>query len=857
MKRERRVSVGLSCVALVVLLASPVFAGRVLQILYVDARAPGANTGSSWENAFRCLQNALPAALGSGAEIRVAQGVYKPDRQAAVSRFGIEVRASGDRNGAFQLPLGATIKGGYAGYGTPNPDARDVEAYPSILSGDLAGNDTELKDLQPQSLREYALDPAKAENSYSVITVASADSRTTLDGFTITGGYADSSVYTRYPMGVYPYPNRGKDGAGVYISSGGATFIHCRFHRNVTLSSQGAGAGGAAVAVSSYGSPIFQECEFTENIAYADGATSYGAAIMNYSGSPALIDCTFRNNMAAGLDGQCWGGAIANFGGSLQATGCSFTGNMAMKSRGGAVYNNSMENPTFSGCTFEGNSADFGGGMYNSDGSSLTLTGCTFFKNEATGQGHGGAIFNGADSSPAVTGCRFIGNTAASDGGAISGAGSPRLANCLFSGNTARQGAGVFADVKAGLILSNSTFAMNHATEHGGALYGHQSTAAVTNCILWGDTPEEIFLLAGTADVRYSDVQDGWTGLSNVDSDPRLRDSLGADRVSGTLDDDLRLSLGSPAIDTGSSTATTLVTTTDLDGKQRVTNGHIDMGAYEFHGPYYYYVDALHGSDSNGGWSPREAFATIQKGINAAKNGYSVMVLPALYTQGIDFRGKAINVLGMGGAPVIETPRDYAVSFYSAEQPTSVLKNFVIRNSDVGIFMAGGSPTICNVTLAGNEFGIAAYAGANPSITNCILWGNTDGDLFGCTTRFSCVQQGSEGEGNISDDPLFADFAGGDYHLLSERGRYVAAYKLWSFDTQTSPCIDAGDPSLDMGAERMPNGGRIDMGAFGGTPEASMSDWPLAGDINRDGVVNFADLALLCQDWLKKLPGSQ
>lgn len=856
MRRQRRASPGLSCMALVMLLAGPALADRVLQTLYVDARAPGANNGASWENAFRCLQNALTAATGSGTEIRVAQGVYKPDSQTVVNRFGTEIHASGDRNAVFQVPPGAAIRGGYAGYGTANPNARDVQAWPSILSGDLAGNDTELKDLQPQSLRDYAMGSAKTENSYSVIALASADYRTTLDGFTITGGYANSSVSMRYPMGIYPYPDRGKDGAGVFISSGGATFIHCRFCRNVAVSSQGDGAGGAAVTLSSTGSPIFQQCEFTENIAYADGATSYGAAIMNYSGSPTLVDCTFRNNVAAGLDGQCWGGAIANFGGTLQVTGCSFVGNMAVKSRGGAVFNNGMENSKFSDCTFENNSADFGGAMYNSDGSNLTLTGCTFFKNQATGQGHGGALFNSADNSPAVTDCQFIGNTAVSDGGAISGAGSPRLANCLFSGNTAMQGAAVFGDVKAGLVLSNSTFAMNHATDHGGALYGHQGTAVITNCILRGDTPEEIFLFAGAADVRYSDVQGGWTGNGNVDADPRLRDPLGADGTPGTLDDDLRPSLGSPAIDTGSSTATVLVTTTDLDGQPRVANGRIDMGAYEFHGPYNYYVDGARGSDSNGGWSPREAFATIQKGINAAKNGYSVMVLPGLYADGIDFRGKAINILGMGGAPVIETPRDYAVSFYSAEQRTSVLKNFVIRNSDVGVFIAGSSPTICNVTLAGNEFGIAAYAGANPSITNCILWGNTDGDLFGCTARFSCVQQDSEGEGSISRDPLFADFAGGDYHLLSERGRYVAAYKLWSFDTQTSPCIDAGDPSLDVGAERMPNGGRIDMGAFGGTPEASMSDWPLAGDINRDGVVNFADLAILCQDWLKQLPGS-
>jgi hypothetical protein len=198
-------------------------------------------------------------------------------------------------------------------------------------------------------------------------------------------------------------------------------------------------------------------------------------------------------------------------------------------------------------------------------------------------------------------------------------------------------------------------------------------------------------------------------------------------------------------------------------------------------------------------------------------------VLPGQYTQGIDFKGKAIVVSGLNGAPTLEAPGDYGVSFYSAEGRESILRNFVIRNSVVGVFVAGSSPTIRNVTLSRNGFGIAAYAGAYPAIVNCILWDNAKGDLFGCKARYSCVQHASEGLGNISVDPLFADAAHGDFHLLSQYGRYVPAYGLWSFDNQTSPCVDAGDPNADVAGERQPNGGRINMGAFGGTPEASLS----------------------------------
>ena len=42
-------------------------------------------------------------------------------------------------------------------------------------------------------------------------------------------------------------------------------------------------------------------------------------------------------------------------------------------------------------------------------------------------------------------------------------------------------------------------------------------------------------------------------------------------------------------------------------------------------------------------------------------------------------------------------------------------------------------------------------------------------------------------------------------------------------DDVTSPCIDADDPNSHVAFEPFPNGGRINLGAYGGTPEASKS----------------------------------
>jgi hypothetical protein len=105
--------------------------------------------------------------------------------------------------------------------------------------------------------------------------------------------------------------------------------------------------------------------------------------------------------------------------------------------------------------------------------------------------------------------------------------------------------------------------------------------------------------------------------------------------------------------------------------------------------------------------------------------------------------------------------------------------------------------------------------------------------------------------------PLFADANNSDYHLLSERGRYWPAHDVWVLDDVTSPCIDGGDPNVNPSNERMPNGGRINMGAYGNTAYASMSEWPIAGDANRDGRLDFVDFAIFADQWLDRLPWAQ
>jgi len=115
--------------------------------IYVDADATGANDGTNWADAYKFLQDGLADANASAkpVEIRVAQGVYRPDRSTA------DPNGTGDRMATFRLINGVALKGGYAGGGQPDPNARDIGLYETILSGDLDGNDVDVNN--PADLR--------------------------------------------------------------------------------------------------------------------------------------------------------------------------------------------------------------------------------------------------------------------------------------------------------------------------------------------------------------------------------------------------------------------------------------------------------------------------------------------------------------------------------------------------------------------------------------------------------------------------------------------------------------------------------------------------------------------------------
>ena len=287
-----------------------------LSLLYVDQSVTPTGDGSSWANAFSTLQEAISAAT-PGDTIVVAQGTYLP----SVERDGT---TDEPRRFTFELPDAVKIYGGFAGGEVIDQTAllnRDRTANETILSGDVDGNST--------------LDNG---NVFTVVSAIDVSASTTLDGFTIEGGFADSTGVAQ------------ESGAGILVQAASAT-----------------------------SSPVFQNLVIRNNVVDDTGGGGAGVAVITSSNtvSARFINVVFDNNAAEGTGGVTRGGGLF-----VNANGIS-------ASAEATLINN----------LFLNNRADEGGGLHNnpdlSGSANVTIVNSTFFGNEATYPGNeGGAIAN-------------------------------------------------------------------------------------------------------------------------------------------------------------------------------------------------------------------------------------------------------------------------------------------------------------------------------------------------------------------------------------------------------------------------------------------------------------------------------
>lgn len=271
----------------------------------VDARATGNNDGTSWENAYTFLQDALAFASvpqNGITEIWVAKGVYVPDRNSD-HPFG-----SGDRDATFLLDFNnITILGGFIGTEDDHND-RNPALNETVLSGLLKAG----------------------PRAFNVVTAIGTDDSVRIDGFTITKGLADEGGF---PFGV---------GSGMYIFNASPAVVRVLFTENEAPEHGGAmhiggdslptlvntsfinNSGDEAGAIHTEGGMsggTFVNCLFIRNASQREG----GAINPGGSALHMFINCTFADNSVA----TSGAGAIAWEGSPVILTSCILWGNLA------------------------------------------------------------------------------------------------------------------------------------------------------------------------------------------------------------------------------------------------------------------------------------------------------------------------------------------------------------------------------------------------------------------------------------------------------------------------------------------------------------------------------------------------
>lgn len=238
---------------------------------------------------------------------------------------------------------------------------------------------------------------------------------------------------------------------------------------------------------------------------------------------------------------------------------------------------------------------DAGGGIHSLFGLP-TIRDCVFRDNYSIFQGGALRIAQAFDdgSEPAVVDrCAFYGNrtqaVGGSGGGAMEAANTTIIiSNSIFAGNVSDLQGGAIVN-NADMTVTNCTIFANEAANLAGGIYNNSADLTVLNSILWGNTSsssvterEQFFQFAGERRFEHCLIEglDALAGNDNIGAAPQFVDMAGADGVAGTVDDDLRFSAGSPAIDAGDDMF--VEGELDIDGLLRIAGPRVDIGAHEF-----------------------------------------------------------------------------------------------------------------------------------------------------------------------------------------------------------------------------------------------------------------------------------
>lgn len=687
-----------------------------------------------------------------------------------------------------------------------------------------------------------------------IVTCNSVEtSDTVIQGFTLRDGFTTGK------------------GAALRCVLSTPTIIDCVFDQNV------ANAGGGAVSLL-LASPTFQGCSFTDNLNAIPAAGNQGGAVLIEQGHPTFTDCLFSNNHSTDLGGAVAlingadadfdgcdfinnglslggqavrGGAIGCELGDILINDCSFTGNDS-PGEGGAIGLDEAT-ATIQATTFDGNAAyELHAGAIRSQDSDLTLLGCSFNDNYSNGYGaaltavgsnvsialcgfhdnggigpgsvgptaHGGAVWV-SYSWTTIVASTFNGNSASGHGGAVIVGGYPydtyttAITGCSFSGNESAEQGGALSVGTGNAVIGGCSFT-NNSSHFGGAIRGWRyndgpefppSFFDIHNCTFTGNDA----FTGGAVHLQSDGAVDSCDFFDNT-----------AENVAGALD-----VLMSANVRVGACL---------FDGNSASSGGAMAAGSNGCE-----VVDCTFTDNS----------ATTGGALIATVATQTASIANSVFAHNTSLQeGAAFGAGSSGGLRVVNC----IVHHNTAAADGAAIWNF------------SGTIDLANCTIANNSGGgVLSHAFAvETSIANSIIWGNTSGEeVAGPATsvRYTNVQGGASGEGNLNNNPLFAGAFGGNYKLLA-----------------SSPCIDAGlnwlarTDHLDLDADGIENeltpldiegkpriadaaarntgcglGAVVDLGAFelSGTPIGNA----IFADLDGDGSVSAPDLAILLGAW--------
>ena len=464
--------------------------------------------------------------------------------------------------------------------------------------------------------------------------------------------------------------------------------------------------------------------------------------------------------------------------------------------------------------------------------------------------------------------------------------------HCTISRNSAQYGGGLCND--ATTILTNCTIRANSATEHSGGLYNRNTTTTLTNCtvngnsassggaidcgagqttltscILWGDSPQEIYVFSGTATATYSCIQSGYTGEGNISSDPLFVDAangnyslqstspcINTGDPSSNLDPDGTIAdMGAipfdlttePNVLTGMQRTRTLSagqyhvpnTVTVLDDSTLTTEAGVDVlfdadvqfvveGAIHAHGVEGDSVRFIKGTASewggiriSGGDSSSFAYTRVSDVIASDYSGGAIYVKgetdiahPCIRMSNTVIRNNH-SMSGADGGGIIG--RDYAriwmdrciVDHNRANCTGGGLQIFNYAQVYIDRSIISSNTSTYSETDSGG--GIVVYYDGLVDLQNSIVWGNSPYDLLnnGTSPAYSGTVSARYSVINVLYDDTTE--SQNTYRHILDLDPHFADTTNGNYSLQSiSPCINTGDPSGSLD----PDGTIADMGAI-------------------------------------------